>query len=682
MTFKNTFLFFLVLSTIQTYAQLTIKQEVENPSYAINDGAIILTIEGGQAPYQYYWSHQTTPLHSNKAVGLTEGLAYKVVITDANGESSSKEVRVPYNSIPEMLNSFMVPAVEKMGSILFWDPFTFFGIYDPVLSVKDKKVPVPNWNPSVTSNFTLKKWLKNEGNHVNKGDIIAIISENNNKNIEVEANANGVLKHLAKEGEVFYDADDKSHVIQVGAHNLAEIKYDTPEILKHPNGDPVTRKIPFIVVWLVVAALFFTLRLGFINIRGFKHAVDVARGKFDEPDAPGKTTHFQALTTAVSGTVGLGNIAGVAVAVSLGGAGATFLFVIAGLLGMSSKFVECTLGVKYREIKNDGRVFGGPMNYLRYGLERRNKKTLGKILAYSFAILTILGCFGAGNMFQINQAFEQLSGQFTSLQGSGFWFGILSALLIGAVIIGGIKSIANVTSRVVPFMTILYVVACLIVIGMNIHNVGHAFSVIMEGAFSPDAMKGGVIGVIIVGFQRAVFSNEAGVGSAAIAHSTAKTNRPISEGFVSLLEPFLDTIIVCTLTALVIIFTGRHEVTGISGSTLTSSAFGSVFSWMPYVLVVAIFLFAVSTIISWSYYGMRAWTFIFGKSVRSEMIFKLIYLCFIVLGASIGLGAVLDFSDMMLLAMAVPNVIGLYILSGEVSQDLKSYLTKLKNKMF
>jgi len=374
----------------------------------------------------------------------------------------------------------------------------------------------------------------------------------------------------------------------------------------------------------------------------------------------------------------LGNIAGVAVAVSLGGAGATFWMIVAGLLGMSSKFVECTLGVKYRDILPDGRVFGGPMNYLRYGLQKRNMGGLGKVLATFFAILAIGASFGGGNMFQANQSFEILSGQFSWLEGNGFWFGLTVAVLVGVVIIGGINSIAKVTGKIVPIMAGVYVLGALTVIFINIENIGPAFSAIIDGAFSPSALKGGILGVLIVGFQRAAFSNEAGVGSAAIAHSVAKTNHPPSEGFVALLEPFIDTVVVCTLTALVLIFTGMHEVTGVAGADLTSDAFGSVISWFPYVLAAAVFLFAFSTMISWSYYGMRAWTYLFGKSKKSELLYKILFLFFVVVGASVSLGAVLDFSDMMILAMSFPNIIGLYIMSGEVRADLREYFRKLK----
>jgi AGCS family alanine or glycine:cation symporter len=336
------------------------------------------------------------------------------------------------------------------------------------------------------------------------------------------------------------------------------------------------------------------------------------------------------------------------------------------------------LGVKYREIKEDGRIFGGPMNYLRFGLAKRKMKKVGQFLAGLFSILCVGASFGAGNMFQSNQSFSIMASQFSFLEGYGFWFGLGMAILVGIVIIGGIKSIAKVTGKVVPVMAIVYVTAALVVIGINIENIGPAFSAIYDGAFSPNALKGGFIGVLIVGIQRAAFSNEAGVGSAAIAHSATKTHNPASEGFVAAMEPFIDTVVVCTLTALVLIFTGMHEVSGVSGVELTSQAFGTVISWFPLVLAVAVFLFAFSSMISWSYYGLRGWTHLFGKSKKSEMAYKILFLVFVVVGASVSLGAVLDFSDMMILAMSVPNMIGLYILSGEVRSDLKKYLKKLK----
>jgi AGCS family alanine or glycine:cation symporter len=454
---------------------------------------------------------------------------------------------------------------------------------------------------------------------------------------------------------------------------------DDGTVARHPNGDERTKAIPFIVIWLIFGALFFTLRMGLIQFWGWRHSIKLVRGKYDDDDAPGEVSHFQALATAVSATVGLGNIAGVAVAISLGGPGATFWLVVAGLLGMASKFTECTLGVKYRDIGSDGVVEGGPMRYLRKGLAKKNMKGLGQILAVIFAILTIGASFGGGNMFQANQAYQQMAGEFTIIQGYGPYFGIILAILVGVVIIGGIRSIAKVTEKIVPFMAGLYILAAVIIIAKNIGNLGEAFNLIIDGAFAPRAALGGFIGVLIQGFRRAAFSNEAGIGSAAIAHSAARTHYAVSEGFVALLEPFIDTVVVCTLTALVLIFTGYYDDAGLGGATLTSQAFGSVFSWFPMVLVVAIFLFAFSTMISWSYYGLRAWTFLFGRNKATELVYKFLFLVFIVIGSSVSLGAVLDFSDMMILAMALPNIIGLLLLSGEVRKDLKEYWSKLKS---
>ena len=440
------------------------------------------------------------------------------------------------------------------------------------------------------------------------------------------------------------------------------------------------KNIPFIVVWLVFGALFFTIKMNFINFRGFQHSIDLVRGDYSDPNNKGEVSHFQALTTALSGTVGLGNIAGVAIAISLGGPGATFWMIVAGLLGMSSKFVECTLGLKYRVIDADGVVSGGPMYYLRDGLAKRNLKNLGKVLAVLFAILCIGGSIGGGNMFQANQAFAAVKGIFPSVSNLGPLFGICLAGLVGFVIIGGIKSIAKVTEKIVPFMAAIYVGAALIIIIIHISDIGFVINEIISGAFNPKAGLGGFIGVLIVGFKRAAFSNEAGVGSASIAHAAAKTKEPISEGMVALLEPFIDTIVICTMTAFVIIITGTYQdASGLGGSELTSEAFGSVIGWFPYILTIAILLFAFSTMISWSYYGLKSWTFLFGKSKSSELSYKIIFMMFVIIGSSASLGSVVDFSDMMILAMAFPNIIGLLIMSNEVKMDLASYLKKIKD---
>ncbi|MFA8449442.1 MAG: alanine/glycine:cation symporter family protein [Bacteroidales bacterium] len=458
-------------------------------------------------------------------------------------------------------------------------------------------------------------------------------------------------------------------------------------IMYHPNGKPVKEQIPIIVLWLVIGAIIFTVKMRFINFRGFKHAIDLVRGKYDNKEDKGEVNHFQALTTALSGTVGLGNIAGVAVAITLGGPGATFWMIVAGLLGMSSKFVECSLGVKYRKINADNRVSGGPMYYLRDGLKKKNLKWLGKLLAALFALLAIGGSLGGGNMFQANQAFSQLVVIMPGLSNMGPYFGAVLALLVGLVIIGGIKGIAKFTSRVVPFMAILYVVSALIIIFINITDIGEAIKLIVKGAFYPGALKGGVIGVLIIGFQRSAFSNEAGVGSAAIAHSAVKTDKPVTEGFVSLLEPFIDTVLICTMTALVIIFTGAYtNPLNLEGTELTSEAFGTVFSWYPYVLVITILLFAFSTMVSWSYYGLKAFDFLFGDIIKrltgsrkiSDNIYRIIFLFFIVVGSSSELGSVLDFSDMMILCMSFPNILGMFILAPEIKRDLTAYWKSIK----
>lgn len=453
------------------------------------------------------------------------------------------------------------------------------------------------------------------------------------------------------------------------------------------DGEVVTHNIPLVVIWLIFGSVFFTIKMKFLNFWGVKHAIALVRGVYDNPDDDGEVSHFQALATALSATVGLGNIAGVAVAVSLGGAGATLWMILAGIFGMCSKFVECTLGVKYRTISDDGRVSGGPMYYLSQGLQKRKlfgkfgMGGFGKVLAVIFAILCVGGSFGGGNMFQANQAFAQMAGEFTFMQDHGFYFGLVLAVLVGIVIIGGIKSIAKVTDKIVPFMVATYVVAALAIIGLNISNIGVAFSEIWYGAFDADALKGGFLGVLVVGFQRAAFSSEAGVGSASIAHSASKTNEPVSEGIVALLEPFIDTVLVCTMTALVLIFTGFADggPDHLKGSEITAAAFSTEFPWFRYVLIIAIVLFAFSTMISWSYYGLKSWTFLFGQNKKAVISYKFIFLIFIVIGASSSLGAVLDFSDMMILGMAFPNILGIYFLVGEVRKDLDDYFKRIKS---
>ncbi len=669
----------ILSAPFQSRDSLSVQVEIANPSSTINDGQISLEVEGGTPPYQYKWSDQNTSLTASNAAGLIEGKPYTVIISDAENREVSRTITIKAESITENFNKVFEPIVAAMGEVLFWDPFAAIGLYDPVVYTDQEMIKTPNWTAKTDKTFVLEKKLVLDGAQVKKGDEIALITITDELQERAKATASGEINFNVEEGKVIFSPNNTKDLIEQGAQYFASIKFEKERPLLYPNGDIRENSIPFIVVWLILGATFFTFRLGFINVRGFKHAIDLARGKFSDPNAPGKVTHFQALATAVSATVGLGNIAGVAVAVSIGGAGATFWMILAGLLGMSSKFVECTLGVKYREIKADGRIFGGPMNYLRYGLEKRNIKGFGKVLAAVFAVLCVGASFGAGNMFQSNQSFSIMATQFPVLEGGGFWFGIGLSLLVGVVIIGGIESIAKVTEKVVPIMAAIYVLAALIIISINIGNIGPAFSAIYNGALNSSALKGGFIGVLIIGFQRAAFSNEAGVGSAAIAHSATKTHNPASEGFVGLMEPFIDTVVVCTLTALVLIFTGMHEVPDVTGVALTADAFGSVISWFPYVLAIAVFLFAFSTMISWSYYGMRGWTYLFGKTKQSELAYKIVFLVFVVVGASVSLGAVLDFSDMMILAMAVPNMIGLYIMSSEVRKDLAYYLEKKKD---
>ena len=468
---------------------------------------------------------------------------------------------------------------------------------------------------------------------------------------------------------------------------------------------------------LIIGATYFTFYFKFINFSGFKTAVNIVRGNYDEledrkdhkvemgklpftdeednPDTirveghEGEVSHFQALTAALSATVGLGNIAGVAIAVSIGGAGATFWMIVAGLLGMASKFVECTLGVKYRDIAEDGTVYGGPMYYLTKGLKSKGLGGLGKVLAVLFAIFVIGGSFGGGNMFQVNQAFQLVEnitgGESSFLHGKGWLFGLVMAVLVGIVIIGGIKKIAKVTDKIVPFMVVIYVAASLFVLIARYDMIGDAFVQIFNGAFSPEGVLGGAIGVLVQGFRRAAFSNEAGIGSASIAHSAVKTKYAASEGLVALLEPFIDTVVVCTMTALVLIITGNvvsanASLNDAEAILLTSGAFESVISWFPYVLTVAVVLFAFSTMISWSYYGFQGWAYLFGRSKKMEYLYKIIFCIFVIIGSAASLGSVIGFSDAMIFAMMVPNMIGLVILAPKVKDELNKYLSAIKAK--
>ncbi|MFY0613623.1 MAG: alanine:cation symporter family protein [Hyphomicrobiaceae bacterium] len=442
-------------------------------------------------------------------------------------------------------------------------------------------------------------------------------------------------------------------------------------------------QLPVVVLWLVIGAVFFTFYTGFINIRGFGHAIELVRGDYANPKDAGEVSHFQALATAVSGTVGIGNIGGVAVAVTVGGAGATFWLIVAGFLGMSTKFVECTLGVKYRQENPDGSVSGGPMYYLTRGFEERGMPGFGRFMGTFYAVGIFIGALGIGNMFQSNQAYVQLNNvSGGALEGLGWLVGLVLAAVVFAVIIGGIKSIARVTEKIVPFMAVFYCIFAIIVILMNFTSIPAAIGNIFAGAMTGEGVAGGALGALIIGFQRAVFSNEAGIGSASIAHAAVRTNEPVTEGTVSLLEPFIDTIVICTITALVI---GTSQVADpnfageAKGIAMTSAAFERQLSWFPIPLAFAALLFAFSTMISWSYYGLKGWTYLFGENPTGQTIYKLIFCAFVALGCVVKLGPILDISDALVFLICVPNILGLYFLAPIVRREMDSYFGRLKS---
>jgi AGCS family alanine or glycine:cation symporter len=442
---------------------------------------------------------------------------------------------------------------------------------------------------------------------------------------------------------------------------------------------------PLIVGWLFIAALIFTFYFGFVQFKQSGLALAIVSGKFSDPNSKhdGEVSHFQALTTALSGTVGLGNIAGVGVAVAIGGPGATFWMIMCGLFGMASKFFECTLGVKYRTVLPSGAISGGPMYYLRDAMAERGFGGLGKFLAVGFALMCILGAIGGGNMFQANQAHAMLTYAFEVPAEYGIITGIVLAALVFSVIVGGMPSIASVTEKIVPYMAALYVGMGIIVILVNFNQIGMAFSAIFAGAFTGAGVAGGVIGALIQGLKRATFSNEAGIGSAAIAHSAVKTKEPITEGLVATLEPFIDTVVICTMTALVITIAGLNlapfDGAGLTGVQLTAASFESSVGIFKYFLALAVIMFAFSTMISWSYYGLKAWTYLFGEGKSTEIVFKLMFCFFVIVGATIQFGAVIDFSDAAIFAMSIFNIIGLYFLMPVVKEELISFLARVKS---
>jgi AGCS family alanine or glycine:cation symporter len=677
-----TFLLFLTTIVLSQNEPLKAELIINDSLPAINDVTAEVIPSGGKPPYKYIWNKKELSLYTRVAKKLSEGDSIKVSVVDAADDTVKLAGIVESNSIPEIFNNTMKPAVAILQSILFAN------VWSDTVMVGEYILNAPFALNKGKENYTVSRWVKEDGSKVKHQEIIAYLKDGDTE-FPYFAMGEGTLHHGTHKGAKVSSGDKVYFTNKRGNRSeksLGRIEYTDPQPFYYKNLTNKVQGIPLIVLWLVLGAIFFTFRMGFIQLRGVRHSIALIRGKFDDPtDHSGEVSHFQALVTALSATVGLGNIAGVAIAISMGGPGATFWMILAGFIGMASKFVECTLGVKYRHQKEDGEVFGGPMYYLSRGLAKRGPgfKQLGKVLAIIFAILCVGGSLGGGNMFQANQAFNQLAGipGWEGFESYGFYFGLVMAALVGIVIIGGIKSIARVTDKIVPSMVAIYVISALTIIAFNYENLGNGFSTIFYGAFSPEAIYGGFIGVLILGFQRAAFSNEAGVGSAAIAHSAARTREPISEGVVALLEPFIDTVVVCTMTALVIIFTGyAADPEGLEGAALTSAAFSSSLGdWSLYVLSFAVVLFAFSTMISWSYYGLKAWTYVFGENKPAAYTYKVIFLIFVVIGSSVGLGAVIDFSDLMILGMAFPNVLGLVIMSGEVRRDMVDYFKRIKS---
>ena len=467
---------------------------------------------------------------------------------------------------------------------------------------------------------------------------------------------------------------------------------EVPIVIRCPdcNSEIATgNSVPLVVMWLFAGAIFFTIRMRFINIRGFWHAIRVTKGDYDDPNDAGEVSHFQALSSALSATVGLGNIAGVAIAVSWGGPGAVFWLILAGLLGMSTKFAECTLGQLYRKVDHDGTVSGGPMHYLRDGLKDIGLGPLGVVLATVFTVVCMGGSFGGGCVFQVGQSLEAIRAELlrydiTILEQHPWIYGVIMVILVGVVIIGGIRRIAGTAEKIVPLMCGVYVLASLYILAVNYRLILPAVGLIFQSAFTPEAAYGGFVGVMVMGIRRAAFSNEAGLGSASIAHAAAKTDEPVSEGIVALLEPFIDTVVVCTMTGLVIVVTGVYDPNGAfthfiesgKGAPLTAEAFRTAIWWFPWILTAAVVLFAYSTLISWSYYGERCWSHLFGRG--TSLVYKLIFLGFVLLGSIATTQHIIDFSDLMILSMAFPNILGVALLSGKIRQALDDYWKRLQ----
>ena len=441
-------------------------------------------------------------------------------------------------------------------------------------------------------------------------------------------------------------------------------------------------EVPILIFITIAASIFCTFYLRCIGIWGFKHSLYQIFHKKDTSGHQGEVSSLGALATALSGTIGLGNIAGVAIAISIGGPGAMFWMCTGAIFGMALKFCEVTLSLKYRRFNKDGSVSGGPMFYIERGFAKKGYHSLGKTLAYVFALACLPGTVGGGCMLQTNQATQQfinITGGENSFFAHHSWvFGLIVAFVVGLVILGGIKSIAKVTSKVVPIMCLIYIGTSIAIILINFMHIPHAIYTIFHEAFFPKAVTGGIIGCIIIGLRRSIQSNEAGIGSSPIAYAAVKTNEPVSQGFVSMIEPFIDTVVVCSMTAFVIILTGEYlnYTDGISGVELTSSAFASAFSFFPYILAIVIILFALSTMLSWAYYGQKAWTFLVGEGHKRIIFYQLIFCCFIIIGSSMNLRSIIDFTDATYLVMAAPNLIAIFVLLKDIKADLKEYCIK------
>lgn len=583
----------------------------------------------------------------------------------------------PKATFATKINDSFGGLVGTMATILFWQPVAF-EVTDAAGNPVMQQVPVKDASGNTHKQVFLVRDVDGKpsvdtsyGACLDKNGKIKT-SDSGQPLLTKWTLLNGKFSHsVPKTSEHKYYKDESGKFFQKA------------RLIQTAGTSPQKNGIPMVVLVLMFGAIFYTLFYAFPGFRLFKHAVDCVRGVYDNPKDPGEISHLQALTSALSGTVGLGNIAGVAVAVGVGGPGAVFWMILLGLLGMASKFHECTLGMLYRDIDPDGRVFGGPNIYLAKGFKDLGLAPIGKILAVLFSIIVIAASIGGGNMFQANQSFMALAGEIPALHGQGFWFGVGLAALVGVVIIGGIKRIGTVTEKLVPSMVAIYLLVSLWIIITHIGELPHIFGLIFSKAFSFEAGLGGFAGIAVQGIRRAVFSNEAGLGSASFAHSAAKTEEPVREGIVALLGPFIDTVVICTMTALVVLITGAYDnpIAG-QGVAMTRFAFASKVPWFPTVLSIAVFLFALSTMITWAYYGEKAWAYLFGHSRKVGLIYKVIYLCFAVVGCMVSLGNVIDFTDLVFLSLAVPNIVGGVFLSGKVAKALKAYQQKLKAGQF